>query len=204
MNLKCFIMAATVPLLFVSYARADVATTPIFFIELSEWDSGQVLTVGGTSTPTDTEGFTQDVFCPGECESDPTVRLNGLGDAIPFDSNVGATITTDEDGNATVEYENVGPVLRSVTLTTTLSPDQLDQFFFCSSDIFDFCGFQLFEPATSGFAAFDAISTGPTLEVLFTNGEIPSSAPEPRQYLMLLIAFGACLAADRFRRRARA
>jgi hypothetical protein len=203
MNVKRFVWLAAFSLLCAGWARADFApppATPFFFIQLTGWGNGQQLNVGGSSTDTSTEGFTRNSFCPSGEDScdDPGSKLNGGGDAIPFNSNVGAIITTDANGNATVDYENVGPNLETVTLTTLITGDQLNERYTCQSNVYSFCGFAAFDPPHI---------TSETLEVLFTNpfhpGGIPSAVPEPRQYLLLLIALGTCLAADRFRRRAR-
>ena len=193
MKLKRFVWLAALPLLCPGWARADVVTSPFFNIQLSDWVTGQTFSVTGSSTPTSTDGFTQNSFCPGDSEecffADPGTRLNGGGDAIPFNSNVGATITFTTNPT-TVDYENVGPNLETVILTTTISGDQLDQLYTCESDVFSFCGFAIVDPPQTE-----------ELKILFTDGNIPSAVPEPRQYILLLTALGACVALDRLRRR---
>jgi hypothetical protein len=178
--------------------RADAIppATPDFFIQLTGWDSDETFNVSATSTDTSTRGFTQNEFCAsGNWEQcicdDPGSRLNAGGDAIDFNSNVGATITANADGDATVNYINVGPNIESVILTTTISGPQEKNLFTCSSDVFQFCGFKVVDPR--GSLEIETLYTDP-----YHPGGIPTApAPEPRQSILLLIGLAVLIAALR-------
>ena len=197
MNVRRFAFCAAIALVCAGWARADISippATPYFYIQLTGWGSGEQFDVEGSSSVSETEGFSRNFFCPSYFfESDPGARLNGGGDATGFNSNTGATLTADDNGNVTMDYVNVGPNLETVTLTTFISGPQLNELYTCSSNVFQFCGFAIVDPDNTY-----------ELEVLFTNpyhpGGIPS-LPEPREYFLLLIATAACIVVARRRQR---
>ena len=183
MNVKRFVWLAAVSLLCAGWAHAD----PFFYIQTTGWNSKQSFTVTGSSTTASTDGFSEGSFCPSDnwyecyCSEDPGTKVNNLGDAMLFNGSAMFT------GNTTVDYENVGSNIETLTITTTITGNQLNELYTCSSDIFTFCGFKTFGD--------------PTLEILFTKGDISSAVPEPRQYILLAVAMCACVALDQFRRR---
>jgi hypothetical protein len=203
MNMTRWLMVASLAMLTSTWAQAQAPPPPCsgpgcFDIQLTGWDDIDS-TFSVTSSTTDTytgegSGFTQNslMFCPSDsweciCD-DPGGRLNLGPDATPFTGS--ATIPEGED--ETANYINTsGGTLDSVEITATIT--NLNEDFTCSSDVFTFCGFNITDPGNTY-----------TLTLLFTdpvNNEGIPSVPEPRQYALLLIAFGGLILAHRVRSR---
>jgi hypothetical protein len=206
-NTTRWLMVATLGMLGCSWAQAASLppTDPNFQIYLNGWDDlGSSFLVTSSTTDTYTgegSGWSQNSleFCPSsdweECVCyDPAGRLQLGPDATPFNG----TATIPEDNTVTEDYFNAtGEPIESILITVTIT--NVDEDFTCQNNVDPsaFCGFKIITP-------LDA-STDSTLELLFTDMEIfPSAVPEPRQYALLLIAFGGLILAHRFRSRRRA
>jgi hypothetical protein len=197
MSAKPFLVATGLALLCAGWVQAStVPPSPYFTIQLTGWDGEEAFTATSNSTfsPSEEDGFSQNVLCPAddwECLChDPRAILNGGGDPIDFDGSY--NFQTNADGNVTLQFENVGPNIESFLITTTITPAQEGETFTCSSNLFAFCGFE--DPAGAA---------GETLEILFTDPinpfGIPTAAPEPSQYAVLLLALVGGIAAHRIR-----
>jgi hypothetical protein len=201
MSAKRYVIAAGFAMLCAGWAQAATVPppSPYFDVSLDGWSSDELFDVTANSTfsPSEENGFSQNELCPsGDWEKcichDPGARLTTGGDPIPFNANVGATITTNDEGDADVDYVNVGPNLETVLFTTTITnPDKL---YTCSSNVFGFCGFEISGPAGAE-----------TLNILFTDplnpGGIPTATPEPAQSALMLIALGGMVVVQRIRSR---
>jgi hypothetical protein len=212
MNATRWLMAVAFCMLGSTWAQASTIAPnpfgPYFNIQLyaddgSSWAAGEVFTVTATDTSlttlqADQEGFTENQFCPDgdweSCTCDPGVKAEGGSDPIQFNLDEPAgtyTITTGSNGTATADYVNVGPNIQTLMLSTTITTEQENETYSCSSDLFQYCGFK--------------ITGDPTLGIIFTDpiyaGGIPTAVPEPTPDLLLLIALGGVIVAPRIRAR---
>jgi len=187
-NMTRWLLLAGVVGLLSSTAWAQTGT---FTIELDGFDSDQVF--DGTANPAnlDTSDFTDpDNFCVGYlfCD-DPNIKANLGGDPTDITGSDIPDITSGDTGTNTNAYQNdSGTPINSILLTLTsnggmLEPNQDDEVFTCSSDIFQNCGFynDQFE-----VAFWNPINNGIG---------IPSAAPEPSEWIFLLIAAAAIVVA---------
>lgn len=140
------------------------------------------------------DGFTQNSFCPDgnweRCICDPGVKLQVPDQPPPTPFDVSTTITIGSDGTFDENFINVGPNIETFLLTTTDFNE--NETYTCSSDFFQFCGFKITGDA-------------PILNVIFTdpinpNG-ISTAVPEPKQYILLLIALAGAVVVYRVRSR---
>ena len=158
-----------------------------YVIELEGWDNNQFFDFTPNPANLNTNDFTNpDNFCANYlfCD-DPLIRINTGGGSTP---ESGDYSFNSGDGTETLDFENTGPSIDEILITLTdangnpisLPQDQLSEVFVCSSDYFQMCGFNndAFE-----IAFWDPVST---------NGVgIPSAAPEPSQWIVLLLACAA-------------
>jgi|ERR1700722_10500334 len=198
MSVKRFLLVTGFALLCTGLAQAATLPppSPYFTVTMTGWapDESFLATSNSTFTLSEEDGYTQNMLCPPndwECKCyDPRSTLNGGGDPIDFDGSYG--FTTNANGDATLQFLNVGPNIETFLITTTITEAQEGETFTCSSNLFEFCGFK--DPPGA---------SGETLDILFTDpvnpGGIPTATPEPAQYALLLIAFGGIVVAHRIR-----
>jgi hypothetical protein len=198
MKLSPFLSVAGLLMCGVICLNAD--TIPGHFeITFFGFPTGATFTATGSTTMTSTEGFTQNTITPipcddhdwyrqwhhwdwqydwnGNCDDDPGLTLNG-GHHSDIFNPAGTTFTT-----SPADFMNNGAPLMSVEVTVNTGDLVPGETFTCSSDIFAFCGIM--------------ITGDPTATFLFTDGVIPTATPEPAEGILLVIAFGAMVAARR-------
>ncbi len=198
MSVKRFLLATGFALLCTGLAQADSVPppSPYFTVTMTGWapDESFLATSNSTYIRSEEDGYTQNKLCPSddwECRCyDPRSTLNGAGDPIDFDGSY--SFSTNAEGDATLQFLNVGPNIETFLITTTITQAQEGETFTCSSNLFAFCGFK--DPPGA---------SGETLDILFTDpvnaGGIPTATPEPAQYALLLIAFAGIVVAHRIR-----
>ncbi|HTW68087.1 MAG TPA: hypothetical protein VME17_25905, partial [Bryobacteraceae bacterium] len=173
-------------------SSAAWAQTGTFTIELDGFDDNQVF--DGTANPAnlDTSDFTNpDDFCVGLglC-GDPNIKVDTGGDATDITGSDIPDITSGPTGTNTNAYQNdSGTPIDSILIMLTsndgyLNMDQYTEVFTCSSDIFQYCGFNndAFEVAFWDPINNDGVG-------------IPTATPEPSEWIFLLIAAAAIVVA---------
>jgi hypothetical protein len=198
MRAKLFLRVAGFALLCAGGAWADTIPppSPYFTITLTGWADDEAFTATSNSTYNQGEekGYSQNELCPdGDWECichDPRAVLNAGGDPIDFTGSY--SFNANADGDVTLDFENFGPNIETFLITTDITQSQEGELFTCSSNLFAFCGFK--DPPGS---------SGEELYVLFTEpvnpGGIPSAAPEPAEYAVLLSAFAGVFVTRRIR-----
>ncbi len=162
--------------------------TPNFNIGINGWSPNESFLATTNTSDTNSEfSAGQTGVCLSD-DCDPLINFNVGGDATSVGSTFG--FSADGEGGGSFNFINTGPAITNVLITTTITSAQQNEVFTCSSNEFSFCGFK--DP--------DA-----TLEIFFSDpivpGGIPSSAPEPSSYALLLIGCGVLVAAHRVRSR---
>jgi hypothetical protein len=184
MNMTRLLALVAVGMLSAAWARADSAH---YVINLDGWDDPQSFT------------FIPNPILPPPSEINPCLPVGDVcGDASIRISNGGGsqdesgefTFNSDQanaDGN--IFFANTGPLIGSVEITVQLNTDELNDQFECSGgNIFQNCGFVVNDPPSDV-----------TLDIYYYNpftpgGGIPSLAPEPSQWIVLLVAFAGIIA----------
>jgi hypothetical protein len=186
-------MLVAVGVLSCSWAQADTVVPGHYTITLTDWDDNQNFNFTPNPADLDTSEFTNpDSFCVGFafCD-DPSIRVDPGGKSTPEDGDFSFSTGPDAAGNTVVlDYQNTGAPINSILITLTsndgqLNPDQTDgEVFTCNGDgLFTNCGFN-----NDGFEiAF--WNTGDT------GGIQTASTPEPSQWIILLFASAAMIAA---------
>jgi hypothetical protein len=181
MNMTRWVLVAAVGLLCSTWAQADSAH---YVINLEGWDDPESFTFipNPVLPPPDTINPCLPV---GDICGDASIRLSSGGGSTPEDGVF--TFNSDQaDANGNLFFENTGPLISSAEITTTLTADQLGEFFSCSGgDIFQDCGF--IQPTNTD-----------TLNIYFYdpyNNGILSATPEPSQWIILLLAFAGIIVA---------
>jgi hypothetical protein len=131
------------------------------------------------NTGVSSDPFTQNIFCVGGCGrlDDPYISINKGGHSVPFPSSFQA----DQNGGGILDFFDAGPPIHDILITTNLNLT-LGETFHCESDIFSFCGFK----------------DSPTqVDILFTNGTIPTAVPEPTSGILLLTALSVMVVVRR-------
>ncbi len=165
-----------------------------FFAEDGSWNANAGFGVTTTSTWSSSEeyGYTPTQFCPDgnweSCICDPGVKFSVPDQPPPAPFDGSTTFTLSNTGTFDQDYINIGPNIETVVFTTT--DFNKDDTYTCSSDFFQFCGFKMYE-GTLYIEFGDPINP---------NG-ITSAAPEPKQYVLLILAAAAIIAARRYRSR---
>ncbi len=185
MNMTRWLTMATLAMLTCTWAQADSAH---FEINLAGWDPNQEFTFIGNPTlppPSDIDPC----LPAGDICGDASVRINSGGGSIPEDTTTFTFNSDDVDANGDIFFDNTsGTLLTAVEIQVTLNPDEYNDPFICDGgDIFQQCGFVLNDPPmteTLDIFFYDSYTPG---------GGIPSSTPEPSQWLILVLAFAAMI-----------
>lgn len=185
MSAKRFLMLSGIAVLCAGWLHADTLVPGHFIIDLNNPDEdfggweATLTDVVNTLTPDDNSSYSPFV-CKGDtdCTGDPSIRSYLGGASVPFTTSI-----TPIDGGGVFDFENTsGTPITSILFTTLYQPGDL---YSCSSDIFNFCGFQV---------------VGANIQIAFDEGSIPS-VPEPSENVFLVIAALAIAVVHRLRSR---
>jgi hypothetical protein len=194
MNMTRWIMAAALGLLGSSWAKADSLPPPDghYLIDLEAWDPFQSFNF--TPNPT-LPSSTNPCLPAGDACGDASIRVDNGGGSTPESGDY--TFSLGSSPSETFYFDNTGPPILSIEISTILNPDEYGDLFSCSGGaIFQQCGFVL--------ELDDPAPTGETLDAYFYDpydpSGIPSVVPEPSQWFVLLIGFAAVIVVARARK----
>ena len=187
-----WLMLVAVGVLSCPWAQADTVEPGHYTITLADWDDDQDFNFTPNPANLDTSQFTNpDNFCVGfEFCDDPSIRVNPGGKSTPESGPFSFSTGPDAAGNTVVlDYQNTGAPIDSILITLTsnngqLNPDQNGEVFTCDGgSLFTNCGFN-----------------DDAFEVAFWNsddtvGIQTATTPEPSQWIILLFASAAMIAA---------
>jgi hypothetical protein len=189
MKMTRWMMVTALAILGCGWARADSAH---YLINLEGWDDPQEFTfIPNPVLPPPSE--IAPCLPVGDICGDASVRINS-GGGSQDESGTFNFNSDQEDANGNIFFANTGPLIGSAEITTILNPDEFSDPFTCSGgDIFQQCGFVL--DISNGMETLNAYYYNP-----FTpGGGIPSLAPEPAQWIVLVLAFAGIIVARRRR-----
>lgn len=184
MNTTRWLILAAASLLGATLAQADSAH---YVINLEGWDDPQEFTFIPNPILPPPDDLSPCLPAGNIC-GDASIHINSGGGSTP--ENGIFTFNSDQvDDNGNIFFENTGPLIGSVEISTVLNVDELNDPFTCSGgDIFQNCGFVLTDPPS-----------GVILDTYFYDpytpgGGIPrATTPEPSQWMVMALAFAGII-----------